>query len=113
MRGGIAAALCAAWSRLRMEWEHIGRYLGLIGSSAGLTVYGNDHRGHGRTLPAHFGDFGKAGFDLLMEEMVRLSRIAKEENPEDHSSCWGTVWGPSRRDNTRSTSREIDGLMLS
>ena len=66
--------------------EHIGRYFGLIGVlvSAGLTVYGNDHRGHGRTAPpaAHFGDFGEGGFDLLVEDMVRLSRIAKEENPD-------------------------------
>jgi len=34
--------------------EHIGRYRGLIEAlvSAGLTVYGNDHRGHGRTAPS-------------------------------------------------------------
>ena len=33
--------------------EHIGRYLGLIEAlvSAGLTVYGNDHRGHRRSAP--------------------------------------------------------------
>ncbi|MBV8827924.1 MAG: alpha/beta hydrolase [Acidobacteriaceae bacterium] len=34
--------------------EHIGRYLGLIEflGLAGFTVYGNDHRGHGRTAPS-------------------------------------------------------------
>jgi|SRR5437763_10376426 len=46
--------------------EHIGRYVGLIEVliSAGLIVYGNDYRGHGRTAPsvAHFGDFGEGGF---------------------------------------------------
>src|SRR5262245_3021941 len=56
--------------------EHIGRYRETIEAlvSAGLTVYGNDHRGHGRTAPsaAHFGDFGEGGFDLLVEDMVRL-----------------------------------------
>jgi len=62
--GGIAAAPCTAWSRLRMAMgEHIGRYVGTIEVlvSAGLTVYGNDHRGHGRTAPSarHFGDFGQ------------------------------------------------------
>src|SRR5262245_48250406 len=63
--------------------EHIGRYVGLIEvlTSAGLTVYGNDHRGHGQTAPSasHFGDFGAGGFNLLVEDMVRLSRIAREE----------------------------------
>src|SRR5262245_5561668 len=61
--------------------EHVGRYSGLIEAlvSAGLTVYGNDHRGHGRTTcsASDFGDFGEGGFDLLVEDMVRLSRIAK------------------------------------
>ena len=45
--------------------EHIGRYVGTIEVlvSAGLTVYGQDHRGHGRTAPsaACFGDFGAGG----------------------------------------------------
>ena len=33
--------------------EHIGRYIDTIEAlvSAGLIVYGNDHRGHGRTRP--------------------------------------------------------------
>jgi alpha-beta hydrolase superfamily lysophospholipase len=65
---------------------HIGRYAGTIDVlvSAGFTVYGNDHRGHGRTAPSarYFGDFGEGGFDLLVEDMVRLSRIARDENPE-------------------------------
>ena len=66
--------------------EHIGRYLGLIEVlvGAGLVVYGNDHRGHGRTALSskQFGDFGEGGFRLLVEDMVRLSEIAKEEIPE-------------------------------
>ena len=37
--------------------EHMGRYLDLIEvlTSAGLTVYGNDHRGHGRTKISELG----------------------------------------------------------
>src|SRR5262249_39385246 len=58
--------------------EHIGRYSDTIEAlvAAGLTVYGNDHRGHGRTAPSvtHFGDFGAGGFDLLVEDLLRLSR---------------------------------------
>jgi len=36
--------------------EHIGRYVGLIEAlvGAGLTVYGNDHRGHGRTAAQQY-----------------------------------------------------------
>ena len=40
--------------------EHIRRYAGMTEClvQAGLVVYGNDHRGHGRTAlsPQHFGD---------------------------------------------------------
>jgi alpha-beta hydrolase superfamily lysophospholipase len=65
--------------------EHVGRYFNLIETlvNAGLVVYGNDHRGHGRTAPStkQLGDFGPGGFNLLVEDMVRLSVIAKEENP--------------------------------
>jgi len=48
-----------------------------------MTVYGNDHRGHGRTaVPgAQCGDFGEGGFDLLVEDMICLSRLARRENP--------------------------------
>src|SRR5262249_41747163 len=49
--------------------EHIGRYAETIQFlvSAGLTVYANDHRGHGRTAPdkSQLGNFGEGGFDLL------------------------------------------------
>jgi alpha-beta hydrolase superfamily lysophospholipase len=65
--------------------EHIGRYIPAIEAfvSAGFTIYGNDHRGHGRTArsPEQRGDFGEGGFDALVEDMARLSRIAKQENP--------------------------------
>jgi alpha-beta hydrolase superfamily lysophospholipase len=50
---------------------------------AGLAVYGNDHRGHGRTAlqSGAFGDFGGGGFNLLVEDMGRLTAIAREEHP--------------------------------
>ena len=64
--------------------EHMGRYAETIDSltSAGLVVYANDHRGHGRTArgPAGFGDFGAGGFDLLVEDMVRLSHVARKDH---------------------------------
>jgi len=65
--------------------EHIGRYAETIEFlvANGLTVYGNDHRGHGRTAApgAQFGGFGEGGFDLLVDDMICLSRLARRENP--------------------------------
>jgi alpha-beta hydrolase superfamily lysophospholipase len=84
--------------------------------SAGLTVYGNDHRGHGRTAPsaAHFGDFGEGGFDLLVEDMIRLSRVDKEENPNKQFILLGHSIGSfAAQQYALDHSREINGLVLS
>jgi alpha-beta hydrolase superfamily lysophospholipase len=98
--------------------EHIGRYLGLIETlvTAGLVVYGNDHRGHGRTAPsaAHFGDFGDGGFDLLVEDMVHLSLIAKNENPDRPFILLGHSMGSfAAQQYVLNHSYLIDGLVLS
>src|SRR5438067_11132135 len=64
--------------------EHIGRYAELADSLVEdeFVVYGNDHRGHGLTAKPSdsFGDFGPAGFDQLVEDMVSLRVIAKNEH---------------------------------
>jgi alpha-beta hydrolase superfamily lysophospholipase len=98
--------------------EHIGRYAETIEAlvSVGLTVYGNDHRGHGRTAPdtAHLGDFGEGGFDLLVEDMARLSRIAREENPGKKFILLGHSLGSfAAQQYVLDRSGEIDGLILS
>jgi len=98
--------------------EHMGRYADLIDAlvSAGVTVYGNDHRGHGRTAPSpsQLGDFGAGGFDLLVEDMVRLSQIAKEENPDNPFMLLGHSMGSfAAQQYVLEHSREIDGLILS
>ena len=53
--------------------EHIGRYVGLIEYllHAGLVVYGNDHRGHGRTArsPKYFGALSGSG---ALDGLVRF-----------------------------------------
>ena len=98
--------------------EHIGRYLGTIKVfvAAGLTVYGNDHRGHGHTAPsaADLGDFGPGGFDLLVKDMLRLSRIARDEHPDAPFLLLGHSMGSfAAQQYALEHSREIDGLLLS
>ena len=47
-----------------------------------FAVYGNDHRGHGLAAKpsGSFGEFGPGGFDQLVEDMVSLRVIAKNEH---------------------------------
>ena len=98
--------------------EHIGRYQTLIEElvHAGLVVYGNDHRGHGRTAhsPKEFGDFGPGGFNLLVEDMVLLSAIAKKENPKQPFILFGHGIGSfAAQQYVLDHSDLIDGLILS
>jgi alpha-beta hydrolase superfamily lysophospholipase len=98
--------------------EHIGRYLETIEllNAAGVKVYANDHRGHGRTATdaAHLGDFGNGGFDLLVDDMIRLSRIAKEENPNRPFILFGHSLGSfAAQQYVLDRSAEINGLILS
>ena len=98
--------------------EHIGRYLGLIEvlARSGLVVFGNDHRGHGRTaLPSkRFGDLGPGGFNLLVEDMVRLSSIAREENPAKPFILLGHSMGSfAAQKYVLDHSDSISGLVLS
>ncbi len=98
--------------------EHIGRYAGLIEVlvESGLIVYGNDHRGHGRTAPypQTFGDFGQGGFGLLAEDMFQLTLIAKKENPRKPLILLGHSMGSfAAQLYAIDHSRDIDGLILS
>jgi len=98
--------------------EYIGRYDDLIEAlvSAGLTVYGNDHRGHGLTAlsPAQFGNFGEGGFDSLVEDMLCLSRIARHECPFQPYLLLGHSIGSfAAQQFVLEHSDEIDGLILS
>ena len=119
---------CARWANCRPlrgivqiahgMGEHIGRYHETIDAltSAGLIVYGNDHRGHGRTVihAADFGDFGAAGFDLLVEDMVELSHVAKREHPNAPFFLLGHSMGSfAAQQYVLHHSSEIDGLILS
>jgi alpha-beta hydrolase superfamily lysophospholipase len=98
--------------------EHLGRYRCLIEAlvHAGLVVYGNDHRGHGRTAPSpkQLGDFGPGGFNLLVEDMVRLGGIAKQENPREPFILLGHSMGSfAAQQYALDHNDSIDGLILS
>lgn len=98
--------------------EHIGRYAELVEAlvRARWTVYGNDHRGHGRTAMSHeaLGDFGAGGFELLVEDMVSLGRIAKNEHSDLPFLLLGHSMGSfAAQQLVLDHSRELDGLVLS
>ena len=48
---------------------------------AGIAIYANDHRGHGKTSPASLGDFGSGGFKAVVDDMAVLSRRIRQDNP--------------------------------
>jgi alpha-beta hydrolase superfamily lysophospholipase len=96
--------------------EHMGRYADTVAVlvAAGLTVYANDHRGHGLSTHAQLGDFGKGGFELLVQDMVRLSEIAIEDNPDLPLLLLGHNMGSfAAQRYVIDHSHEIDGLILS
>jgi alpha-beta hydrolase superfamily lysophospholipase len=98
--------------------EHIGRYgeLADILVRDGFVVYGNDHRGHGLTAKSSgsFGDFGPGGFDQLVEDMVSLRVIAKNEHPGKPYILLGHSMGSfAAQQFVLDHSHSIDGLALS
>lgn len=96
--------------------EHIGRYADTIDAlaAAGLNVYANDHRGHGLSAHTRLGELGKGGFELLVQDMVRLSDIAREENPDLPLLLLGHDMGSfAAQRYVIDHSRGIDGLILS
>jgi alpha-beta hydrolase superfamily lysophospholipase len=98
--------------------EHIGRYAELAETLVReeFVVYGNDHRGHGLTAKASggLGDFGPGGFDRLVEDMVSLMRIAKNEHPGKPLILLGHSMGSfASQQFALDHSHSIDGLALS
>lgn len=64
--------------------EHYLRYHHLTErlNEAGFAVFGNDHRGHGASAPAHgLGEFGPGGFQAVVDDMALLTARAKAEFP--------------------------------
>jgi alpha-beta hydrolase superfamily lysophospholipase len=96
--------------------EHMGRYADTVDAlvAAGLTVYANDHRGHGLSVESQLGELGRGGFELLVQDMVRLSEIAREENPDLPLLLLGHGMGSfAAQRYVIDHSRDIDGVILS
>jgi len=62
--------------------EHALRYLAPLQTlrERGVAIYANDHRGHGLTAQV-LGDFGPGGFAAVVDDMARLSELARCEHP--------------------------------
>ena len=58
-----------------LRYAHVAEFL----NQGGFHVYANDHRGHGRSVkgPQSLGDFGAAGWNALVGDMVTLTRLAR------------------------------------
>ena len=96
--------------------EHMGRYADTVDVlvEAGLTVYANDHRGHGRSAHSQLGELGSGGFEVLVQDMIRLSEIAREENPDLPLLLLGHDMGSfAAQRYVIDHSHEIAGLILS
>jgi alpha-beta hydrolase superfamily lysophospholipase len=81
-----------------------------------FAVYGNDHRGHGLTAKpsGSFGEFGPGGFDQLVEDMISLRVIAKDEHRGKPYILLGHSLGSfAAQQFILDHSHSIDGLMLS
>src|SRR2546428_7151682 len=98
--------------------EHMGRYTELAEKliDAEFVVYGNDHRGHGLTAKpsGSFGEFGPGGFDQLVEDMISLRVIAKDEQRGKPYILLGHSLGSfAAQQFILDHSHSIDGLALS
>ncbi len=65
--------------------EHAGRYerFAKFLNARGYVVYGDDHRGHGKTAGdlARAGIAGENGWEYMLQGELQLTKIIKEENP--------------------------------
>lgn len=66
--------------------EHARRYRAPLEPliAAGWAIYADDHRGHGLTAdgPEALGDFGENGAELVIEDLRRLTSLARAEHPD-------------------------------
>jgi alpha-beta hydrolase superfamily lysophospholipase len=98
--------------------EHARRYQAPLAPliAAGWAVYADDHRGHGLTAGRSeaFGDFGEHGAELIVEDLRRLTSLARAEHPDLPLILLGHSLGSFfAQAFVFDHSRAIDGLVLS
>jgi alpha-beta hydrolase superfamily lysophospholipase len=98
--------------------EHARRYQAPLAPliAAGWVVYADDHRGHGLTAPTPeaLGDFGPNGAELVIEDLRRLTSLARAEHPDLPIVLMGHSLGSFfAQAFVLDHSHAIDGLVLS
>ena len=78
--------------------EHAGRYarFAAAANDAGIAVYADDHRGHGRTglaAPGGLGDLGPRAMDGVLDACHAVSEVAFAGHPGVHRFLLGHSWG--------------------
>ncbi|MBP1969447.1 alpha-beta hydrolase superfamily lysophospholipase [Virgibacillus natechei] len=99
--------------------EHINRYneIAKFLVKQGIFVYGNDHRGHGRTGEKQgiFGYFAEEdGFTKTVHDQLVITKQIKQEHPNTPIFLFGHSMGSFlAREYIQQHSHMIDGVMLS
>lgn len=98
--------------------EHMDRYERFASAltGAGYLVYALDHRGHGKSVPAgeEPGSFGEAGWPGLVDDIITLGRIMKEDSPSLPLILFGHSMGSFAAQQVAvKASGELDALVLS
>jgi alpha-beta hydrolase superfamily lysophospholipase len=99
--------------------EHVGRYnhIAHLLQEEGYSVYGNDHRAHGKTaeIKRLFGYYGgNEYFDDCIEDMHVLSNLMRSEHPNSKFILFGHSMGSLlSRKYVIKYGKELDALILS
>lgn len=98
--------------------EHMARYERFAGAltDAGYLVYALDLRGHGKSIPVGEapGDFGEAAWAGLVDDVITLGGIIKEENPDLPLILFGHSMGSFAAQQVAvAASDTLDALILS
>lgn len=98
--------------------EHMARYerVAQALTGAGYLVYAMDHRGHGKSIPAGDapGDFGEAAWAGLVDDVITLGQILKEDHPDLPLILFGHSMGSFAAQQVAvKASGTLDALVLS
>lgn len=97
--------------------EHRGRYERVAGAltSAGYSVYADDHRGHGETgiKGGGLGDLGPRGMDGVLDAVRAVTELIRRESPRLPLFLLGHSWGSFLAQHyLRRWAADLDGALL-